>query len=71
MEQRFQQGDDCPRCGGLIGVLNTRIEENVRVRWIGCHDCGFRPPRNRLEIPIDYSPPRRQRFSRLNFRRGE
>ena len=48
----------CPRCGAILGVVNTRIIGQTRVRYIGCHGCGFRPEGNKMVIPLVYAPPR-------------
>lgn len=43
-------GDQCPRCLGQIKVLNTRRHAGRRVQYLGCGQCGFRPPRNKLVL---------------------
>lgn len=62
-------GDDCSRCGGRIGVLDTRVSGAWRTRWLGCHDCGFRPPDNKQIVPLEHAPRQRRRMKRKNFRR--
>jgi len=58
MRGRLNIGDPCPRCGQRIGVLNTRVDGEFRVRYLGCHHCGFRPDDNKRNLPRDQAPPR-------------
>lgn len=71
MEQRFHLGDDCPQegCDGRLGVLNTRVIGSERVRWIGCHACGWRPQNNKQVVPLAIAPLQRRRLRRLSPRR--
>lgn len=61
----------CPECGGLVGVLNTRVEEAHRVRWYGCRECGWRPAENKQILPIDHAPGRRRLSRRTDLRRRD
>ena len=47
-------------CGGRFGVLNSIITRSraSRIRYIGCRKCGYRPPKNKLIVPLIYAPPR-------------
>jgi len=49
---------NCPKCGALLQVVNSRIIGVTRVRYIGCRKCGFRPPHNRRLVPAIYAPAR-------------
>jgi transcriptional regulator NrdR family protein len=64
-------GEKCPNCKtGIYKVLNTRVsdEQDVRVRWLGCGCCGYRPPDNKQVVPLAAAP-RRRTMRRLNLRR--
>lgn len=68
----MELGAECPRCGGRIGVLNTRVSESgaSRLRWLGCIDCGFRPDDNKQVVPIQFAPAQSRRtMLRRNLRR--
>ena len=56
-----QSGDTCPKCAGLFAVLNTRIRGETRVRFVGCKSCGYRPPANKIVIPLGHAPPQLSR----------
>lgn len=60
-------GETCPKCGDTIGVENTRVEGNVRIRLMACRNCGYRPEDNKQVVPIELAPKRITR--RINFRR--
>jgi ribosomal protein S26 len=45
--------DRCQKCGGPIVTLNSRKQGRSRVRYYGCKRCGWRPPKNKLVIPIE------------------
>lgn len=65
-------GEVCPSCGkAQIKVLNTRPSESegVRVRWLGCGGCGFRPPDNKQVVPLKFAPRRMSMRPRLDLRR--
>lgn len=62
-------GEPCPRCGDRIGVLNTAIEGERRVRYLGCHACRYRPDDNKQILPLELAPPRRLRMRRLRLSR--
>lgn len=51
-------GDPCPNCGGRLVVVNSFASGDYRVRYLGCRACGYRPPNNRLVVPLRYAPPR-------------
>lgn len=59
-----QIGDPCPRegCVGILGVYSTRIdvEQNKRIRYLGCKKCGCRPEINVQILPLQFSPPRKK-----------
>ena len=65
---------ECPECRAagrvtgageppLIQVVNTRVEADVRVRYLGCRRCGFRPRGNKRVVPIEAAPARRERLA--------
>ena len=64
-------GETCPKCGnGVYQVVNTRVsdERDVRIRWLGCRSCGYRPPDNKQVVPLAHAP-RRLSMRRLSLRR--
>lgn len=63
-----QIGESCPDCGAAIGVLNTYVAGETRVRYLGCRCCGWRPPHNKQTLPLRFSPRRSRR--RRRRRRG-
>jgi hypothetical protein len=56
-------GDPCPKCESHIQVVNTFVEGESRVRYLGCRGCGFRPEGNKVVVPLVIAP------SRLKMRR--
>jgi hypothetical protein len=68
-EQRFELGDACPDCGARIGVLNSIPTEDLRVRYIGCKQCLWRPADNKRTVPLGHAPRQRPRMRRLRMRR--
>jgi len=50
-------GSRCPNCGSIIGVYSTRVEGDVRIRYLGC-SCGFKPRQNKVVVPIRFAPER-------------
>lgn len=48
----------CSQCGAMLQVLNTKIVGDSRIRYYGCRSCGFRPPKNKRIVPLEYAPPR-------------
>ena len=58
-QKKFVSGDSCPACNHPVQVVNTKIAENNRIRYIGCRNCGFRPENNRQTLPLEYAHPRR------------
>lgn len=59
----------CPRCGGHIQVVNTKIVGENRLRYLGCRKCGYRPPQNKLIIPLEYAPPQVRATSSIDTTR--
>lgn len=53
-------GDKCPRrgCKGRLQVIRTEVHDTHRMRFIGCRECGYRPVKNKLIVPIQYAPRR-------------
>lgn len=61
-------GERC-RCGGRVGVVNTFVTGEVRVRYLGCRECGWRPEQNKQVLPVEYAPRRRPKLRRIRMRR--
>lgn len=59
-ERKPQSGDRCPmpECEGRITTYSTRVVGEVRVRYIGCNTCTYKPLGNKLIIPLRYAPRR-------------
>jgi hypothetical protein len=53
----------CARCKGYLEVANTRVKETagVRVQYLACNLCSWRPENNKLVIPLEFAPPRKAR----------
>lgn len=64
-ERKPQSGDRCrmPGCGGKLKTYSTRVVADVRVRYLECDECGYKPLGNKLIIPLRFAPPRRRRAS--------
>lgn len=52
---------ECSACQGFLIVENTRIkrEVGVRVQYLACNECGWRPEDNKLVHPLALFPPRK------------
>ena len=48
----------CPRCGGVVQVVNTLVVGESRIRYYGCRQCRYRPPGNKQTVPLLYAPRR-------------
>lgn len=58
---KHQSGDECPnpKCtGGVLTVVQTSVEGDSRLRYLGCRKCGQRPDDNKIIVPARYAPPR-------------
>ena len=64
MQAKPQPGDECPKGGHHYIIVNSRVEDNERVRYVGCRQCGHRPANNRSEVPLDVAPGRMRFQSR-------
>lgn len=64
----------CPQCRAagrltrvgkrpLIQVVNTETDGGVRIRYLGCRCCGYRPRGNKRVIPLEFAPSRRERLA--------
>lgn len=53
--------DPCPRCDGHYTVYDSRqrFTTSIRVAYICCNKCKFKPKNNRLEFPMIHRPRRR------------
>lgn len=59
----YQSGDPCPKCeSGKLIVVDTKVDGNYRLRYLGCRTCGHRPEDNKMVIPVQYAPPRGPRL---------
>ncbi len=60
--RRPQSGDPCgcAKCRGFLKVVDSKvkIDLQVRVRYLGCGECGYRPDDNKQIIPLEYAPQR-------------
>lgn len=52
----------CSRCRGKLRVANTLVKEaiGVRVQYLACDLCHWRPADNKVIIPLEYAPARRK-----------
>lgn len=41
-------GDDCPQCNGRLSIVDSRVRDGHRIRFLGCRSCGHRPEANKL-----------------------
>lgn len=54
-----QPGDECPKCGHYLTVVDSKRRNGRRVRYVGCDNrkdkrgCGYRPPGNGSVVPLD------------------
>jgi len=57
-----RRGDPCgcEQCRGHLVVYSTHIrhEEGVRVRYLECSDCDWKPD-NVERVALEYAPPRK------------
>ena len=60
-----QSGDrcECDSCAGRLVVENTRVkrDEGVRVQYLACRECGWRPQDNKLVRSLELFPARPSR----------
>ena len=57
----LKSGEPCPRCDAVLQVVNTKIVLSTRRRYIGCRNCGFRPPQDPFTVPLSEAPKQRTR----------
>lgn len=61
---RHQPGDacECANCKGKLRVQTTRINrsEGVRVRYLSCSFCEWKPADYKLVVPLEFAPPRKR-----------
>lgn len=61
----------CPHCRAcgqvtsvgrtpVIQVVNTEANGSVRIRYLGCRVCGYRPKGNKRIVPLEFAPSRRK-----------
>lgn len=64
----------CPQCRAgqrltstgrtpVIQVLNTEAGSGVRIRYLGCRSCGYRPKANKRILSLEFAPSRRARLA--------
>lgn len=64
----------CPQCRAcgrltpagrvpLIQVVNTEADGGVRIRYLGCRCCGYRPKGNKRVVPLEFAASRRERLA--------
>lgn len=64
----------CPQCRALrrlnsagrppvIQVVNTEADGGVRIRYLGCRCCGYRPKGNKRIVALEFAPSRRERLA--------
>lgn len=58
-------GDPCP-CGHYLVVVKSEPKASSRVRYLGCRNCGYRPPNNKLVVPLKISIPNTLAVLRVN-----
>jgi hypothetical protein len=62
---RRRSGDPCgcAKCLGKLAVQNTRVKEaaQVRVQYLACDLCNWRPEDNKVIIPLEFAPARAAR----------
>lgn len=62
LNRRSRSGDRCgiPECAGKLEVYSTRVKlnEDVRVQYLRCSRCSWKPSDNKLIIPLDFAPVR-------------
>ncbi|MDE2022397.1 MAG: hypothetical protein KGI71_05815 [Patescibacteria group bacterium] len=56
LPRRATSGDACPKCKGVLQVVNTRVIGATRRRYIGCRGCGFRPDQPPQTLPLAEAP---------------
>lgn len=61
LTRRHRSGDacECDQCRGRLKVVNTevRLDLDVRIRYLACNDCGWRPEDNKQIVPLEFAPP--------------
>jgi hypothetical protein len=61
-QTRKRSGDPCgcDSCTGRLTVYSTHIreEEGVRVQYLECNLCHWKPD-NTVRVPLEFAPPRR------------
>ena len=59
-DRKPQSGDRCqmPGCDGRFTTYSTRVVGDVRIRYLHCNTCGYKPLENKLIIPLRYAPRR-------------
>jgi hypothetical protein len=67
----MKSGEPCERCGWRLQVVNTRLYfGRLRVRYLGCRKCGYRPPNNRIEANVTIKVPESVLPISCQFRQG-
>lgn len=59
-ERKPQSGDRCPMpgCDGRLRTYSSKVVADVRVRYLACKVCRWKPLGNKLIIPLRYAPRR-------------
>lgn len=64
-DRQFHTGDPCPLCGvGHMSVYHTHVErmaaEPHRLQYLRCNqpECRYKPPRNKVRVPLQFAPSR-------------
>jgi 5-methylcytosine-specific restriction endonuclease McrA len=64
----IRSGDKCEKCqSGHYGVLNSIVTGDVRIRYLGCTECQYRPKHNIQAVPLKFAPPQHER----DYKRGD
>jgi hypothetical protein len=60
--RKSRSGDacQCAKCRGHLKVKTTIVKEDegVRVQYLACTLCNFKPDDNKIIVPLDFAPPR-------------
>jgi hypothetical protein len=62
LHRRYNSGDrcECAQCQGKLSVYSTHVKPDagVRVRYLSCDICHWRPVENKVIVPLAYAPRR-------------
>ena len=62
IKRRPRSGDSCQcaKCTGRLRVQTTIVkeEQGVRIQYLSCELCHFKPEQHKVIIPLDMAPPR-------------